>query len=235
MAEKIKIPDDNGVEPSIDADDSGFINASYEELIKHLEADGYLQTPAISQAFRKIDRKDFVDPEFQAEAYFDSALPIGFDQTVSQPLTVAFMLELLRPKPGERVLDIGAGSGWQAAILAELVADSGQVVAVERVKELAEKARENIGKYGFIDSGRVKVIHGDGSKKLEDEAPFNKIVAAASAEEIPEAWKEELVVGGRIVAPVKQSIVVVDKIKPDQFETKEYFGFSFVPLVKSKN
>ncbi|MCL5261936.1 MAG: protein-L-isoaspartate O-methyltransferase, partial [Patescibacteria group bacterium] len=200
MAEKINIfdKDKDGVGSGA-ADGSGFINESHEELVKHLEADGYLQTPAISQAFRKIDRKDFVAPELQDEAYLDSALPIGFGQTISQPLTVAFMLELLRPKPGERVLDVGAGSGWQAAILAELIGESGQVVAVERIKELAEKARENVAKYDFIDSGRVKVITGDGSKKIEGEPPFNKIVAAASGEEIPEAWKEELVVGGRIV------------------------------------
>jgi protein-L-isoaspartate(D-aspartate) O-methyltransferase len=216
-------------------DDSGFINQSHEELIKHLETDGYLQTQAIIDAFRKIDRRDFVLPEFQAEAYLDSALPIGFDQTISQPLTVAFMLELLRPKSGERVLDIGAGSGWQTAILSELVGETGKVVAVERIKELGEMAETNLKKYGFIDSARTKVIVADGSKKIEEEAPFNKIIAAASAEEIPEAWKEELVVGGRIVAPVKQSIIVLEKIKVDQFESREYFGFSFVPLVKLKD
>ncbi|HOF50240.1 MAG TPA: protein-L-isoaspartate(D-aspartate) O-methyltransferase [Candidatus Colwellbacteria bacterium] len=234
MAEKINIFEENSPENEDEAN-SGFVNESYEELIKHLETDGYIQTPVIAEAFRKIDRKDFVPPELLGEAYFDSALAIGFEQTISQPLVVAFMLELLRPKPGERVLDVGSGSGWQAAILAELVGETGQVVGIERIKELAEKAKENIGKYGFIDSGRVRIVVGDGSKKMENEPPFNKIIAAAAAEEIPESWKEELVVGGRIVAPVGQSIVVIDKIKPDQFETKEYFGFSFVPLVKSKN
>jgi protein-L-isoaspartate(D-aspartate) O-methyltransferase len=232
MAEKINISNENKEEPD---DDGGFINQSQRELIEHLINDGYLETKVIIDAFKKINRQDFVLPEFQAEAYFDSALPIGFDQTISQPLTVAFMLELLRPKPGERILDIGAGSGWQTTILSEIVGETGQVIAVERIKELAEMAKTNIEKYGFIDSGRAKIIVADGSKRIEDEAPFNKIIAAASAEEIPEAWKEELVVGGRIVAPVNQSIIVIDKVKVDQFESREYFGFSFVPLVKSKN
>lgn len=229
MAEKINISFEQSRQSDFREED--LINPTYAKLIDRLEKDGYLQTQNIIDAFRKIDRRNFVLSEFSEEAYLDSALPIGFNQTISQPLTVAFMLELLRPKSGERVLDIGSGSGWQAAILAEIVAETGKVIAVERIKELAKMAEVNIEKYGFISSGRVKVLTADASKKIETEAPFHKIISAASASEIPESWKEELVVGGRIVAPIDQNIVVADKIKADQFEIKEYYGFSFVPLV----
>jgi protein-L-isoaspartate(D-aspartate) O-methyltransferase len=202
-----------------------------ENLIKELIADGYLKTPAIIEAFNAIDRKDFVREEAKEEAYGNYPLTIGFGQTISQPLTVAFMLELLEPKTGEKILDVGAGSGWQTALLAQIVSEQGKIFAVERIPELKKFAESNISKYGFIEKGIVKILEGDGSKGLTEEAPYDKIIAAATAEEIPQAWKDQLKMGGRIVAPVGQSIIVLDKTGQNQFAQKQYFGFNFVPLI----
>ena len=211
-----------------------------EKLIKNLVDDGYLKTPSIIEAFQEIDRIDFVPENLKEVAYANNPLPIGHEQTISQPLTVAFMLELLEPKKGERILDIGAGSGWQTALLAHIVGSAssadkkGEVVAIERIPELVEMAEENIAKYNFLEKGVVQIIQGDGSKGHKDEAPYDKIIAAAAADKIPPAWKEQLKIGGRIVAPVGQSIVMIEKTEQNQFTQKQHFGFSFVPLVKGK-
>lgn len=212
-----------------------------EKLIDELIREGYLRTPSIIEAFRKIDRADFVPEELKDVAYANTPLPIGQGQTISQPLTVAFMLELLEPKEGEKILDVGTGSGWQAALLAEIVSGSasaeasagkGRVVAIERIPALVDMAIQNISKYSFLDKGIVMVVKGDGSKGFKEEAPYDKIIAAAAARKIPEAWKEQLKIGGRIVAPVSSSVVMLHKTDQDQFEKKEYFGFAFVPLVE---
>ena len=223
-----------------------------EQLIKNLIDDGYLKTPSIIEAFQKIDRADFVPEDIRESAYLNTPLPIGHGQTISQPLVVAFMLELLEPKSGEKILDIGAGSGWAAALLACVVGEDGRVVAIERIPELKMMAEHNIAKYNFIDpvsngagKGIAKVILGDGSKGYKDEAPYDKIIAAAALpsrlpagrqmhEAIPDAWKEQLKIGGRIVAPVGQSIIMIEKNEATKFSQKQYFGFSFVPLVTNK-
>jgi protein-L-isoaspartate(D-aspartate) O-methyltransferase len=144
------------------------------------------------------------------------------------------MLELLEPKAGEKILDVGAGSGWQTAMLAHIVGEGGKVIAIERIEDLFMFTGKNISKYGFLENGIVKLIHGDGTKGYEAESPYDKIIAAASAERIPEAWKEQIKVGGRIVAPVRESIVVLEKTAPNEFLEKRHFGFSFVPLVAGK-
>lgn len=201
-----------------------------EELVSELIKGGYLRTPTLIQAFEEIKREDFVPKDLKSEAYLNTALPIGFEQTISQPLTVAFMLELLLPQPGEKILDIGTGSGWQAALIAKAIGEDGRLIGVERIKQLREMAARNINKYKDLRN-RVKIILGDGSKGYEEEAPYDKIVAAATIDEIPSAWKEQLKTGGIIVAPVENSVVTMTKLTADQFETKEYYGFVFVPLV----
>ena len=240
------------------------MNSEYENLIDSLIKDGYLRTPDIIEAFKAIERTNFVPEECKGDACVNAPLPIGFNQTISQPLTVAFMIELLEPKAGEKILEVGAGSGWQTAILAYIVSksqinadqtrlpaagrdkrgnisvnqrphqrESALVIAIERIPELKEFGEKNIVKYNFIEKGIAQVIKADGSKGYRKEAPYDKIIAgAASAGDVPYFWKSQLKIGGRIVAPVDQSIVAIDKIGKNKYTQKEYFGFSFVPLVK---
>ncbi len=237
----------------------------YFKLINELVAQNYLRTPLLIEAFKKINRADFLPEDLKDEAGVNAPLPIGYGQTNSQPLTVAFMLELLQPQPGDRILDIGSGSGWTSALLAWCVSGGGEgrrpavrerrdaarenkvgkVYAIERIPELCEFGKQNIAKYNYIAKGVVKTICADGTKGLAEEAPFDKIIAAASAGKIPAAWKEQLKIGGRaerassraqrggrLVLPVENSIWLLDKTGENKFEEKEFPGFVFVPLIK---
>lgn len=208
---------------------------SKEDLINELLRGGYLKNPILLEAFRFVDRRDFVFEEDASVAYENTPLPIGYNQTISQPLTVAFMLELLDPKKGEKVLDIGTGSGWQAALLSYLVSgrgdeSGGYVVSIERIQELKDFAEKNLLKYEDLKK-HILLVKGNGALGFKKEAPYDKIIAAASAKKVPLSLKRQLKVGGRIVIPVGESIVVLDKIGSNQFKKREYFGFVFVPLV----
>jgi len=204
------------------------------KLIDQLIKEKYLKSPLIIEAFRKIKRADFAPDEMVRQkgkdfvAEYNAPLSIGYEQTISQPLTVAFMLELLQPKKGDKILDIGSGSGWQTAMLAQIVGPDGFVYAIERIPELKSFGQDNVGKYNFKN---IEFICGDGSKGLPNKAPFDKIIAAASAKEIPKAWKDQLKINGRLVTPVKDSIWLLVKKEKNEFEEKEYPGFVFVPLI----
>jgi protein-L-isoaspartate(D-aspartate) O-methyltransferase len=203
-------------------------------LVENLIHQTWLKTDNIIQAFKKIKRADFLPEESKNLAELNEALPIGFGQTISQPSVVAFMIELLQPKPGEKILDIGYGSGWTTALVAECVKPNGRVVAIERIKELKEFGEKNISKYNFLENKIVKTILADGTKGYISEAPFDKILASASGEKIPTEWKKQLKIGGLIVAPVGYSVVLIRKNKEDEFEELEYPGFVFVPLIEEK-
>jgi len=207
-------------------------------LIDNLIQEGWLKTPRIIEAFRKIKRVDFLPENIKNLAELNEALPIGYGQTISQPLVVAFMLEQLQPEIGDKILDVGSGSGWTSALLGEIVGGPtkggypGKVVAVEVIPELNEFGERNVAKYDFIKSGIVEFICADGSKGYKKEAPFDKILASASAETLPQAWKEQLKIGGRIVTPIGSSIWLFAKKSEKEFEEIEYPGFAFVPLIE---
>ncbi len=202
-------------------------------LIEELTAQKYLKTPEIISAFRKIKRIDFLPEELKQFAELNEPLPIGYEQTISQPLTVAIMLELLQPKEGDKILDIGSGSGWTTAILSEIVGKSGKVYGIELIKELKEFGEKNTEKYNFVRKGIAKFIRGDGSKGLPEEGLFDKILVSVATDKIPSKLREQLKINGRLVIPVKNSIFLIIR-KPDKFEEKEFFGFSFVPLAKEE-
>ncbi|MBM3257851.1 MAG: protein-L-isoaspartate O-methyltransferase [Candidatus Nealsonbacteria bacterium] len=202
--------------------------ALIEELIK----DNWLKTPKVIEAFTKIKRADFLPEDSKNLSEINEALPIGFGQTISQPLVVAFMMELLDLKEGDKVLDVGSGSGWTSALIAEIVGKKGKVISLDIIQELKEYGEKNVSKYNFIKKGIVRFFFLDGNYGYEKEAPFDKILASASTVSIPDSWKKQLKAGGRIVAPVDSSIWLLIKKSETEFEEKEYPGFVFVPLLK---
>lgn len=206
----------------------------YQELVQELVKRGHLKTKRIIEAFKKIDRADFLPEQLKGEAWLDAPLPIGHGQTISQPFTVGFMLELLQPRPGDKILDIGSGSGWTTALLASIVGAEGKVFGVERILELCEFGKNNAAKYNFVEKGIASFFCADGSVGLKKEVPFDKILAGAACEEIPQFWRKQLKIGGRLVTPVKNSIWLLIKKQDDKFEEKEFSGFAFVPLVVEK-
>ncbi|TFG35843.1 MAG: protein-L-isoaspartate O-methyltransferase [Parcubacteria group bacterium] len=204
-------------------------------LIDYLIEQGWLKSERIIAAFRTIKRIDFLPEEMKNLSEMNEALPIGLGQTISQPSVVAFMLEELQPEPGEKVLDVGSGSGWTSALLAEIVGPKGKIFSLELVPELKDLGQRNASKYGFIEKGISEFICTDGSKGYVKDAPYDKILSSAAADKIPDFWKEQVKINGRIVAPINNSIVVCNKIQPAsgkiEFEEKEYPGFVFVPLL----
>lgn len=204
-------------------------------LVHDLIRNGYLRTDAIIDAFAKISRIEFVPKDFEHEAEKNIPLPIGFGQTISQPLTVAFMFELLDPQKEQRILDIGSGSGWTTALLAEIVGEKGKVVSMERVPQLCEFGKKNIAKFDFIKKGIVEFFCKDGSLGCADHAPYDRILVSASTEEVPENLKKQLKIGGKMVVPVFNSIWYLEKRGEDDFYKEEFGGFSFVPLIQKSD
>ena len=196
-------------------------------LIESLIAEGVLQTPSLIQAFQRVDRADFVLPPFKEDAYEDCALPIWCEQTISQPYTVAFMLELLQPQPDDRVMDIGSGSGWTTALLASVCQ---HVDAVERHEELLAFSRENLAKYPFDNI----TLHKTGRSLGLQGEHFDKILVSCSADEMPQQLLDQLSPGGTMVIPLQSSLFKVVKNIDGSLHKEEYPGFFFVPLVNDE-
>jgi protein-L-isoaspartate(D-aspartate) O-methyltransferase len=200
-----------------------------DDMVRQLVRNGSLKHSLVINAFHLIDRINFCVPEYKVYAYQDRALPLIEDQTISQPTTVAMMTEALELTPGKKVLEVGTGCGYQAAILAEIVGREGKVVTIEIKPKLVELAKKNLSGYK-----NIKIICGDGSGGLPKEAPFDGIIVTAAAPEVPRKLVEQLKVGGLLVIPVGprevQRIVIVKKTAHG-YEEKDIGPFVFVPLV----
>lgn len=199
-----------------------------KELIEHLKNNTQvIKSKEIEDAFEKIDRANFVPDDYKVEMYEDYPLPIGPGQTISQPTTVAFMLELLDLKKGEKVLDVGSGSGWATALMAHIVGESGEVSGVEIVPELVSLGKNNLKKYDFKN---VKILQSGDEKGLPQEAPFDKILVSAAADEMSKELVSQLKIGGMMVMPVKDSLWRIIKKEDSSLDIKKFPGFAFVPL-----
>ena len=201
---------------------------SNSELVRFLKDEGVLTSPAVEKALFAVDRKLFVPQEFEDEAYEDYPLPIEGGQTISQPRTVVFMLELLEVQKGHKVLDVGSGSGWTTALLSHVVGERGKVIGVELLPELVKFGQKNLAKIHPTNAH----IEQAGRKygKLE-EAPFDRILVSAATEEVPHILNDQLAPSGRMVIPVKNSICLVTKSSEGKAEQECYSGFAFVPLL----
>ena len=205
-----------------------------ESLINTLRKDGYLITSLYIDAFKKNKRADFVTEDIKDCAYGNYPLQIGFKQTISQPATVAFMLEKLAPKPGNKILEIGTGSGWQAALLSYIVGSTGRVITIEIIKELAGFAKQNLINYHYE---WTEVVEGDGSKGYIKEAPYDRIIVAAAPKEcVPEEYLNQLKIGGKLIMPLggeRQSLILIERISENDYRQEEFLGFIFVPLIEN--
>lgn len=200
-------------------------------LVEHLVKTGSLKSPEIIAAFKAIDRADFVLPHYKSKAYHDEPFPIGESQTISQPYVVAKMLELLQVQKGERVLDVGAGSGWTTALLAFLTGKTGQVFGVELLASLLQRCHANLSSYPFKN---ISLHKADIELGLKAHAPFDKILVSAQATQVPPDLLAQLKVGGIMVLPVANSLFSVTKKTEVDLEIVDYPGFIFVPLIEPK-
>lgn len=204
---------------------------SNNEMVEYLISVGALSSNNIIEAFRNVDRGDFVADTYAPNRYEDYPLSIGEGQTISQPRTVAMMMEMLSPKEGEKILDIGSGSGWTTALLAYMVGESGFVTGVERVDELVEFGSRNLKKYGFKNAKIVKA----GDKLGIKGEQFDRILVSAAADEFPQELIKQLKIGAKTVIPVQNSIYEMIKNENGELEGTEHYGFVFVPLIFLKS
>lgn len=204
-------------------------------LINNLIKDGYLKTDLVIDAFSEISRLEFLPEELEREFLADVALPIGHGQTIYQPRAVATMFELLDSRRGQNILNVGSGSGWTTALLCFIVGKEGHVIALERIEGLMEWGKNNVKKYkDYIKEGEEGIAEFylvDGKGGFPASAPYDRILVSASAKVIPEELKKQLKVGGKIVIPVKNSLVYLEKKDEDNFYKEEYPGYNFVPLI----
>lgn len=183
---------------------------------------------AVLAAIHAVPRHFFLDKAFEEHAYEDKPFPIGNEQTISQPFTVAYQTALLSVAPGDRILEIGTGSGYQAAILAVLGA---RVFTIERQEDLYVSTKELLAKLGF---STVKCIFGDGSKGYPTFAPYDKIIVTAGAPVVPEPLKQQLMIGGILIIPVGEEVQYMQKItriSADEYKTEVLDAFRFVPFL----
>lgn len=205
---------------------------NYRELCQRMVEEQLMprgiSSKSVLDAFREVPRHEFVPPDMRQSAYEDYPLPIGEGQTISQPFMVALMTQCLDLKGNEKVLEIGTGSGYQAAILSRLAKE---VYSIERIDLLAKRTEQNLKRLGYA---AVKILVADGTLGWKENSPYNAIIVTAAAPKIPPAYTDQLALGGKLVIPVgtmtSQVLAVVEK-KPDGNVVSEICGCVFVPLV----
>jgi len=201
-----------------------------KRLIQTIKSKG-ISNKSVLSAISKVPRHLFMDSGFIDHAYQDKAFPISANQTISQPFTVAFQTELLKLKKGDKVLEVGTGSGYQAAVLCELGAN---VYTIERQGELYKKVVNFLPSINYYPK---KIIYGDGYKGLEEESPFDSIIVTAGAPFVPKTLLNQLKIGGRLVIPVGENIQIMtlySRVSEKKFSKEEFGEFQFVPLLKEK-
>ncbi len=202
------------------------------KLVNNLIREGYLKSDLIIDVLEHIDRIEFVPRELELLVDADVALPIGYGQTIPKPFVVALILELLDPQPGQKILDVGSGSGWTTALLARAIGDTGKVISVERMKSLSDFAKKNTDKYGFVRKGTAEFFHGDITVGFSPEAPYDRILVSPSVlDEIPKTLKNQLKIGGKMVVPIGNSIIYLERESETDFFREEFPGFDFVPFI----
>ena len=213
---------------------------SWDKLVDSLTKQGILRTPKVTSAMRAVPRIKFLSPDSQSYDAVDTPLPIGFGQTISAPHMVSIMNEALQLEVGQKILEVGAGSGWHAATIAEIIAPKGtprsewgHVYTVEIVKGLAETARKNIMNAGYGD--RVTIIMGDGSKGYPEKAPFDRMLVTAAAPEVPKPLVDQLKLDGILLIPVGsytmfQTLWKLTKENDGKLKQENLGGVAFVPL-----
>jgi protein-L-isoaspartate(D-aspartate) O-methyltransferase len=203
-------------------------------MVRGLKARGLIVTPEVERAMLRVPRHLFLPPDIRPAAYRDSPLPIGEGQTISAPHMVAVMAEFLQLLPGHRVLEIGAGSGYNAAVMAEMIGKKGQVITVERHPCLAERAEKVLSENGYSN---VKVVVGDGSLGYQAGAPYDRICVTCGAPEVPEPLIEQLKEGGIMIIPVGQldvqSLLRAKKVN-GRLVKEDLGSVVFVPLLGEK-
>ena len=208
--------------------DSAYVQERAVMVSRHLRARG-IDDPLLLAAMGTVPREAFVPEHLQEFSYEDSALPIEAGQTISQPYIVARMIELAEIKPGDKVLEVGAGSGYAAAVMSRM---ANKVFAIERHEELAKLARARLKRLGYAN---VEIIIADGTKGLPEEAPFQAIIVSAGGPHVPEALKQQLAIGGRLIIPVGefgyQTLMRVRRTGEDSFKEEDFGAVAFVPLI----
>ncbi|MHA1506889.1 MAG: protein-L-isoaspartate(D-aspartate) O-methyltransferase [Candidatus Asgardarchaeia archaeon] len=208
-------------------------------ILRQIESFGYRFDDEVKRAFMIVDRRDFVPKELKDYAYVDTPLPIGYGQTISAIHMSLIICQVLELREGMKVLEIGAGSGYNAALIAEIVAPTGssskgKVFTVERIPELAKFAIENLERAGYLD--RVKVIVGDGTLGYEEEAPYDRISVTAASPEVPPPLIEQLKDGGLMIIPIGrdryyQDLTLIKKVGREKIKRKYIESVAFVPLI----
>jgi protein-L-isoaspartate(D-aspartate) O-methyltransferase len=210
------------------------MNEKREDLVDNLFKHGYIRTEKVRKAILQVPREEFMPLENRSYAYLDRPLPIGKGQTISAPHMVSIIAEKLDLTEGMNILEIGTGFGYNAAVVAEIIGNTGHVYTVERIPSLAEKAAWNLEKTGY--KNRVTVILGDGTLGYPEKAPYDRIYGTASAPKVPEPLKEQLKIGGKLIIPLGshnyfQELISVSRISEDNFQIQNLGGVAFVPMI----